>query len=78
MIEIVIPKMGMSTVEVDILEWFVQAGDHIVPGEPLVEVESEKSTFIIQAEVAGKIHEICLQAGDSARVGDVVCRVQPD
>ena len=77
MIEMKIPKMGMSTVEVDVMKWHVAVGDKVQPGQLLVEIESEKATMEMESEVAGTVAEILVQAGDVTEVGTVVCRIDP-
>lgn len=72
MTEIHIPKMGMSAVEVDIIAVFVKPGDRIEVGQPLVEVESEKSTFVVESETTGTVAEVLVSEGDLREVGDVV------
>ena len=67
-----IPKAGMSTVEVDITAVLVQSGDRVEAGQPLIEIESEKTTFEIEAPVAGLVVEVHVSAGDIGEVGDVV------
>ena len=67
-----IPKAGMSTVEVDITAVLVQSGDRVEAGQPLIEIESEKTTFEIEAPVAGLVVEVRVSAGDIGEVGDVV------
>lgn len=76
MIDVHIPKMGMSTVEVEVIEVLVAVGDPIEPGNGLVEVEGEKATFLIEAEVAGTVAEILVTAGEERVVGDVVVRIE--
>ena len=78
MIDVHIPKMGMSTVEVDIVGILVKPGDRVAVGDPLVEVDGEKSTFTIEAEVAGVVREILVSEGDEANVGDVVLRIEAE
>lgn len=73
--EVVVPKMGMSSTDVDILNWLVTVGAEITPGTPLVEVESEKAIVTIESEVAGTIAEILAAEGSVADVGAVICRV---
>jgi 2-oxoisovalerate dehydrogenase E2 component (dihydrolipoyl transacylase) len=77
-LDVHIPKMGMSTVEVDIVSILVKPGDRVKPGDPLVEVEGEKATFAIEAEVAGVVTEVLVAEGDEATVGDVVLRIQAE
>jgi pyruvate/2-oxoglutarate dehydrogenase complex dihydrolipoamide acyltransferase (E2) component len=75
MTDVHIPKMGMSTVEVDIAAILVAVGDRVQVGEALVEIEGEKATFAIEAEVAGVVAEILVEEGDEAKVGDIVLRI---
>jgi len=70
--------MGMSTVEVDIITVHVKPGDRIAVGQPLVEVESEKATFVIDAEVAGVVADVLVGEGDIREVGDIVLVVDED
>ncbi|MER8950120.1 biotin/lipoyl-containing protein [Mesorhizobium sp. M0809] len=76
MIEVRIPKMGASTVEVDLTKWHVSTGSHVVAGQVLAEIESEKTTIEIEAEIAGVVEEICLPEGSSTEVGTVICRIK--
>jgi pyruvate dehydrogenase E2 component (dihydrolipoamide acetyltransferase) len=71
-----IPKMGMSTLEVDIVAVHVAPGDRVEPETIVVEIESEKSSFEIEAGVAGTVAEVLVSEGDEAQVGDVVVRIQ--
>jgi pyruvate/2-oxoglutarate dehydrogenase complex dihydrolipoamide acyltransferase (E2) component len=77
MTDIKIPKMGMSTVEVDVIKWHVAVGDKVEAGHILVEIESEKATMEMEAEVSGTIIEILVSEGDITTVGSVVCRIEP-
>lgn len=75
--KVMIPKMGMSTVEVDLTQWFVKVGDIVEVGDELAEVESEKANFTIESEVAGRIVEINVALNDTVDVGAVICLIEP-
>ena len=77
MIDVQIPKMGMSTVEVDIVAVKVAPGDPVAADSIVVEVQSEKANFEIEAGTAGIVKEVLVQEGDEAKVGDVVVRLEP-
>ena len=68
--EIRVPKLGMAATEADVARWHVAVGDRVEPGAPLVEVESEKTSFVIESEVAGVVREIRIPAGQTVEVGD--------
>jgi pyruvate/2-oxoglutarate dehydrogenase complex dihydrolipoamide acyltransferase (E2) component len=71
--EIRIPKSGMSTVEVDITELFVEVGQSVAIGDSIADIDTEKVTMTLEADVAGTVTQILVAAGDSREVGDVVC-----
>ena len=77
MIDVQIPKMGMSTVEVDIVAVHVAPGDRVDAASVVVEVQSEKANFDIEAGTAGIVKEVLVREGDEANVGDVVVRLEP-
>ena len=76
MIDVHIPKMGMSTVEVDVVAVHVSVGDTVEPSTILIEVESEKANFEIEAGNAGTVREVLVAEGDEAMVGDVIVRLE--
>lgn len=75
MIEVQIPKAGMSTVEVEVIAVLVEVGQAVSGGDGLVEVEGDKAAFTIEAEVDGVVTEILVSEGDERQVGDVVVRL---
>ncbi|RWL38991.1 MAG: hypothetical protein EOR73_32335 [Mesorhizobium sp.] len=78
MFEVRIPKMGASTVEVDLTKWYVSVGTSVVPGQILAEVESEKTNIEIEAETAGVVAEILVDEGSATEVGIVICRINTE
>jgi pyruvate/2-oxoglutarate dehydrogenase complex dihydrolipoamide acyltransferase (E2) component len=78
MVDVHIPKMGMSTVDVDITAVHVEPNQHVSAGDLLVEVDSEKVTYEIAAETAGTVVEVLVQVGDIRNVGDVMLRIEPE
>jgi pyruvate/2-oxoglutarate dehydrogenase complex dihydrolipoamide acyltransferase (E2) component len=76
MTDVPIPKLGMSTVEVDIVGVRVKPGDRVEPDTIVVEVESEKVNFEIEAGAAGTVKEVLVRKGDEAKVGDIVVRIE--
>ena len=64
-----LPDLG-EVDEVVIVEWLKGEGAAFAAGDDLVEVETEKTTFIVDAPAAGRIEHILRKAGEKARVGD--------
>ena len=69
---VVVPQLGESVVEARIARWLKKAGDAVSPGEPIVELETEKIDLEVGAEHAGVLTEIVRQEGDDVKVGEVL------
>ena len=70
--EIRIPKLGMDTTECEVKSWLVRVGDRVAPGAELLEVETEKTDVVIEAEAGGVVRELRAQVGERVAVGGVV------
>jgi pyruvate/2-oxoglutarate dehydrogenase complex dihydrolipoamide acyltransferase (E2) component len=77
-IDVHIPKMGMSTVEVEIVSVMVEVGQRVGAEDSVVEIEGDKSSFEVEAGVAGTIAEILVSEGQECEVGDVVVRIDEE
>ena len=72
---IIMPQLGETVTDGKILAWFKSVGDEIKQGDNLFEVETDKVTMEVQAIVAGRLSEIRVGAGVTAKVGEVVAVV---
>lgn len=70
--EIVLPKASMSMEEGTILQWFKEEGDQVEAGEVLLEIETDKVSMDIEAEVSGTLLKIIHEEGDTVKVAEVV------
>lgn len=71
-IEIVVPAPGESVSEVTISSWLVKEGDWVNMDDPIAEFESDKATFEVNAEKAGRITKLIGSEGDTIEVNSVV------
>jgi pyruvate dehydrogenase E2 component (dihydrolipoamide acetyltransferase) len=62
--------------EVKVVRWLKTVGDSVVAGEPLLEVETEKSVVEIEAAATGQLTEILVHAESVATVGDQVAWIE--
>lgn len=77
MIDIKVPTIGESITEVSLLKWLKNDGDLVNRDEVIAEFESEKATFEVNAEQAGKlIHKA--KEGDVLKIGDVLASIDSD
>jgi len=54
--EVFIPKLGQTVEEVKLVEWLVQDGAKVSRGDEIVEVETDKTNFRVEATADGTIH----------------------
>ena len=69
---IVVPELGESVVEARVAKWLKKAGDSVIAGDPLVELETEKIDLEVSADRAGVLASIKHQEGADVKVGEVL------
>jgi 2-oxoglutarate dehydrogenase E2 component (dihydrolipoamide succinyltransferase) len=74
-IEVFVPKWGLTIDSVRIARKLHADGEIIEDGEPICEVETDKSTMEIEATGTG-ILTWAVNEGDEVPVGDVVARIE--
>ena len=67
-VEFFIPKLGQTVEEVTIIDWLVEDGDSVEQGQPVVEVETDKAVFPVEANASGIIHLGPYRKGDMVPV----------
>jgi pyruvate dehydrogenase E2 component (dihydrolipoamide acetyltransferase)/2-oxoglutarate dehydrogenase E2 component (dihydrolipoamide succinyltransferase) len=73
--EIRIPKLGMSTIEMTLVEWMFGDGERVEKGDVIYTVETDKSTTEIEAPASGIIHPTGKE-GAVYRVGDLIGTIE--
>ena len=73
-LEMKVPSPGESITEVEIAEWLVEDGDYVEKDQAIAEVDSDKATLELPAEVSGTI-TLKAEEGDAVAVGEVVCLI---
>lgn len=73
-LEMKVPSPGESITEVEIAEWLVEDGDYVEKDQAIAEVDSDKATLELPAEVSGVI-TLKAEEGDAVAVGQVVCLI---
>ncbi len=75
-IEITIPGVGESITEVQIAEWLKAEGDAVQKDEPLVVIDSEKTTLELPAPESGTLGRILHPAGATVKIGTVIGQLE--
>jgi len=66
--EVIVPKLGMSTEPVTLVEWKAKEGDKVEKGSVVLIVETEKIQHDVEAEASGYLH-IIGEAGQAMPIG---------
>lgn len=71
---ITVPRLGWSMEEGTFVRWLKAGGEHVSPGDPLFELESDKSTEVIEAIDSGVLYvpDDGPKPGDRVKVGQVL------
>jgi len=76
MIELTMPKLGLTMDEGTIAEWHKNPGDSFREGEPLFAVETDKATLDVEAEYDGVLKELIVPVGGKVTVGAPIARIE--
>ena len=70
--EIHVPELGESVADATVGRWLKQEGDQVSAGDALVELETDKINFEVEAEQDGVLESISKNEGDTVNVGEVI------
>ena len=76
-LEMKVPSPGESITEVEIAQWLVVDGDYVEKDQAIAEVDSDKATLELPAEVSGTV-TLKAEEGDAVEVGQVVCLIDTE
>jgi pyruvate/2-oxoglutarate dehydrogenase complex dihydrolipoamide acyltransferase (E2) component len=76
--EFKLPDLGEGLTEGEIARWLVQEGQEIAEDDPLVEVQTDKTTVEIPSPAAGKVASILVEEGKVVPVGTVLVVIGED
>jgi pyruvate/2-oxoglutarate dehydrogenase complex dihydrolipoamide acyltransferase (E2) component len=69
------PNLGAEATEGRVSSWLKNAGDRVVEGEAIADIETDKATLELEAPVTGVLREILVPAGADAPVGAVLATI---
>src|SRR5438876_10555419 len=70
--EFKLPDLGEGLTEGEVARWLVQEGQEVAEDDPLVEIQTDKTTVEIPSPAAGKVTRILVAEGDVVPVGTVL------
>lgn len=69
------PALGMAQETGTVVHWKKRAGDQVVKGEPLLEVETDKAVVEVESPASGILSAISAEAGAEVPVGTAIALI---
>ncbi len=69
------PALGMAQETGTVVQWKKRAGDRVVKGEPLLEVETDKAVVEVESPASGTLAAISAEAGAEVPVGTAIALI---
>jgi pyruvate dehydrogenase E2 component (dihydrolipoamide acetyltransferase) len=76
--EFKLPDLGEGLTEGEVARWLVAEGQEIAEDDPLVEIQTDKTTVEIPSPAGGVVSQILVQEGDVVPVGTVLVVIGGD
>lgn len=67
--ELKVPKLGMDMEEAEIVRWIVEEGAEVEKGDPVLEIDTDKVAYEIEANAKGTIRNLQGVPGETIQVG---------
>jgi pyruvate dehydrogenase E2 component (dihydrolipoamide acetyltransferase) len=73
--DVIMPALGMAQETGTVVQWKKRAGDSVVKGEPLLEVETDKAVVEVESPASGTLAAISAEAGTEVPVGTAIALI---
>ncbi|MCB1105609.1 MAG: lipoyl domain-containing protein, partial [Cephaloticoccus sp.] len=70
------PDLATNDTTIKLVEWRVQPGQAVKPGDVVLEVETDKATMEVEATVTGVLRETRFARGDEMLPGDIIAIIE--
>jgi pyruvate dehydrogenase E2 component (dihydrolipoamide acetyltransferase) len=70
--EMKMPDLATTDSQIRVVRWFIEPGQKIERGQPLLEVETDKATMEVESVVSGVLKEVQAAINDEVSVGQVI------
>ena len=74
-VAVIFPKLDEAMTSGRIVRWLKNEGDRVEKGEIILEIESEKTSFEIEAETSGILSKVMAKAGDEVPIGTTIAYI---
>lgn len=76
--EVLMPRISENVDSGTVLKILVKVGDSVEAEQPLAEFESDKANFDVPSPLKGKIAEVNIKEGQTAKTGQVIFKIDAE
>ena len=73
--QIIMPALGQTSDELRIVAWLKREGDRVAIGEPIINIETDKTTIEVESAFAGVLLKIVQEAEAIVQAGQVIAYI---
>ena len=74
-IKVIMPKMGQTMEKGKIVKWLKKEGERIEKGEPLLEIETDKTTIEVESRGSGILRQVLAREGEDVKITKVIAYI---
>jgi pyruvate dehydrogenase E2 component (dihydrolipoamide acetyltransferase) len=74
-VDLIVPQLSSTMETARVVRWLKQRGDTLRLGEPILEVETDKSSMEVESPAEGVLTEVLVGEGDEVAVGGLIGRL---
>jgi len=72
------PDLSTAAEEVTITEWFIEVGESVERGQPILNVETDKAEMEVESVVQGTLKQVVAPDGEAVATGAVIAIFEVD
>jgi len=73
--KVIMPKLGETMEEGEIIKWLKKEGDRVEKGEPLLEIATDKANMEVEATTSGYLRRIVVKEGEKVPVAKEIAYI---
>ncbi len=74
-VAVIFPKLDEAMTSGKIVRWLKNEGEQVEKGEIILEIESEKTSFELEAEASGILSQVTAKEGDEVPIGTTIAYI---
>jgi pyruvate/2-oxoglutarate dehydrogenase complex dihydrolipoamide acyltransferase (E2) component len=76
--DVVVPQWGLTMEDATLSSWLKRVGDRVEEGDPIAELETDKTNNELESAFSGTVVELLVDEGAEVVPGQVIARLSDD